>query len=240
MRCCCGCKKKENESVSEVKDAGKVKIVVLLGPPGAGKGTIAQYLLDNYEVVHFSTGNLLRNEVKNDTGLGREVSAQVGSGGLVSDDIINRVVESNLAKTLEGDSVVLLDGYPRSVDQAKFLDRLDSGCLKDTIRIIEIDVGSEVVVARLSGRKVCSKCGATFGYLDVITECSRCGGVIVKRADDEEAVLMRRWQEYENTTMPVFEYYGSRLLEINGDASPDEVARNVSDVFRGFGVKKRR
>ncbi|MDR2794459.1 MAG: nucleoside monophosphate kinase [Holosporaceae bacterium] len=243
MRCCCGCKKKENESVPGTKDtkgAKSVKIVVLLGAPGAGKGTVAQYLLDNYDVVHFSTGNLLRNEVKNDTELGREVSAYVGSGGLVNDDIINKVVELNLAKTLESGSAILLDGYPRSVDQAKFLDQLDSGSLRDAIRIIEIDVESEVVVARLFDRKICSKCGATFGRLDVIAECSRCGGAFVKRPDDEEVVIRRRLQEYKSTTMPVSEYYGSRLLKVNGDRSPDEVARGVTDVFRDFGVKKRR
>ncbi|MDR2681525.1 MAG: nucleoside monophosphate kinase [Holosporaceae bacterium] len=241
MRCCCGCRKKENGSDVGIENPKKdVKVVMLLGAPGAGKGTVAQYLLDNYDVVHFSTGNLLRNEVKNETELGREVSSLVGSGALVGDSIVNRVVESNLSKTLEGTSMVLLDGYPRSVDQAKFLDQLGSGCLRDAIRIVEIDVDREVVVTRLSGRRMCSKCSAVFGHLDTTAECSRCGGALVKRADDEETVIRRRLREYENTTKPVSEYYGDRLLKVHGDAPPDEVARSVEDVFRDFGVKKRR
>lgn len=228
--------------------ASQVKIVILFGAPGAGKGTIAQHLLDNYSVVHFSTGNLLRNEVKNSTPIGKEVEAILSSGKLVGDDVVNRVVESNLLSALAGDSVVLLDGYPRTVEQAKFLDSIESGRLQSIIRVLELDVDHDVVVARIAGRVVCSKCGATFsgaqlaaenGGVDVKT-CPRCGAELIKRADDSEDVVRRRLQEYVSMTLPVSRYYADRLAKVSGEGTPEDVARNVDDVFRDFGIEKRR
>lgn len=219
-----------------------VKIVILFGAPGAGKGTVAQHLLDNYSVVHFSTGNLLRNEVKSGTSIGKEVEAILSSGKLVGDDVVNRVVESNLQKALSGNDVVLLDGYPRTVEQAKFLDAIDAGSLKSSIRVLELDVNHEVVVSRIAGRVVCSKCGATFSSSQIngSTVCSRCGGELIKRADDSEEVVRRRLQEYVNMTLPVSRYYTDRLVKVSGEETPEEVARNVDDAFRDFGIEKRR
>lgn len=219
-----------------------VKIVILFGAPGAGKGTVAQHLLDNYGVVHFSTGNLLRNEVKSGTSIGKEVETILSSGKLVGDDVVNRVVESNLQKALSGNDVVLLDGYPRTVEQAKFLDAIDAGSLKSSIRVLELDVNHEVVVSRIAGRVVCSKCGATFSssQLNGSTVCSRCGSELIKRADDSEEVVRRRLQEYVNMTLPVSRYYADRLVKVSGEGTPEEVARNVDDAFRDFGIEKRR
>lgn len=219
-----------------------VKIVILFGAPGAGKGTVAQHLLDNYGVVHFSTGNLLRNEVKSGTSIGKEVETILSSGKLVGDDVVNRVVESNLQKALSGNDVVLLDGYPRTVEQAKFLDAIDAGSLKSSIRVLELDVDHEVVVSRIAGRVVCSKCGATFSSSQIngSTVCSRCGGELIKRADDSEEVVRRRLQEYVNMTLPVSRYYTDRLVKVSGEGTPEEVARNVDDAFRDFGIEKRR
>ena len=219
-----------------------VKIVILFGAPGAGKGTVAQHLLDNYGVVHFSTGNLLRNEVKSGTSIGKEVETILSSGKLVGDDVVNRVVESNLQKALSGNDVVLLDGYPRTVEQAKFLDAIDAGSLKSSIRVLELDVDHEVVVSRIAGRVVCSKCGATFSSSQIngSTVCSRCGGELIKRADDSEEVVRRRLQEYVNMTLPVSRYYIDRLVKVSGEGTPEEVARNVDDAFRDFGIEKRR
>ncbi|GHU16448.1 adenylate kinase [Alphaproteobacteria bacterium] len=232
MSCCC-CKDNKNKYSIEVR------VVVLLGAPGSGKGTVAQYLLDNYNVLHFSTGNLLRNEVKEDTEIGREVSSIMGSGGLVSDDIVNRVVESNLMKALATDSVILLDGYPRTLAQAKYLDRMCEGNLEQLVRVIELKVDRELAIARVSRRRICSECGATFGPLDD-AKCSRCGGALVKRADDEEVVVRRRMLEYDAVTRPVSGHYECRLYDISGEAPPEKVVREVDEAFRDFFIKKRR
>lgn len=223
----------------------EVKYIVLFGAPGAGKGTVAQYLLDNYNVVHFSTGNLLKNEVKNNTALGKEVSAILGSGGLVGDDLVNKVVEANMLN-MSSNSVILLDGYPRTVDQAKFLDSLEAGKVKSALRVVELDVDGEIVVSRIVDRTVCSKCFATFSISQIKKSggdpkvCSRCGGELVKRADDEEAVVRQRLDVYAKMTLPVADYYADRLIKVSGDASPEEVARRVDKVLCDFGIKKGR
>lgn len=211
-----------------------LKVVILLGAPGAGKGTVAQHLVDNFGVIHFSTGNLLRNEVKNATKVGVVVEAILGSGGLVSDEVVNEVVEINLQRTLSEKRVILLDGFPRSVDQAKFLDTVFNACLRDSLRVLEIDVDHEFVVARVSGRRVCIKCAATFGIDDRGDRCSRCGGELTKRPDDDEEVVRRRLIEYQRVTLPVSAYYADRLVKIDGNLSREDVLRNVTDVVENF------
>lgn len=227
-------------------ESTEVKILVLYGPPGAGKGTIAQYLLDNYNVVHFSTGNLLRNEVKNDTAIGKKVASILGSGGLVDDDIVNTVIESNLLNTLLNDNIVLLDGYPRTVEQAKFLDIINGGKLKSMIRVIEIEVDHEVVISRITKRLVCAQCGSTFNSSQLMADggnvsmCERCGGSLIRRADDSEAVVRNRLEEYTNVTLPVSAYYAERVIKIFGNETPKKVSEGVDAVLGGFGIKKRR
>ena len=210
------------------------KIVILLGAPGSGKGTIAQHLIDKYNVLHFSTGNLLRNEIKNETEIGKEVKSILGSGGLVSDDVVNRVVESNIRKELDSGKVVLLDGYPRTVEQAKFLDSMLGK--EVAVHAVELDVDHEAVVERISKRRVCGSCGGTFTVSADMKVCPRCGGELVQRADDNEAVVRQRLAEYVASTLPVSGYYADRLIKVSGNASPEEVARNVDNVFRDLGL----
>lgn len=218
----------------------EVKIVILLGAPGAGKGTIAQHLLDNFNVLHFSTGNLLRNEIKNKTDIGLKVKNILGTGGLVDDSIINTIVEKNLLEALSSKNSILLDGYPRTLEQAYYLDNLNNGALRGLIKTLEIDIDPEIVVQRIASRKVCANCGATYGALDKCEKCTRCGGVLIKRADDEESVVRRRIEEYVKITVPVSEYYRERLVKVSGEARPEEVMRSVNEVFRNFNIEMRR
>lgn len=216
-----------------------MKILILLGAPGAGKGTVAQYLAENYDVCHFSTGNLLRNEVKRESDIGLKVKDILGSGGLVGDDIVNDIVEKNIKEVLEKDSLIILDGYPRTRNQAVVLDNMESGVLKDEIRVLELDVDTEVVVKRISSRRVCASCGKTYGPQDKIDVCS-CGGELIKRKDDEESAVRTRLEKYEAETRPVSDYFGDRLVKVSGDGKPEEVAQRVDEVLARFGIKKRR
>ena len=212
-------------------------IIILLGAPGAGKGTVAQYLKDKYDVCHFSTGNLLRDEVKKETDIGLKVKSILGSGGLVDDSIVNGIVEHRIGDAVSGYDAVILDGYPRTKKQAVVLDGMLDGTLKSSIRVVEIDVDEDEVVARISGRKVCSQCGKTYGPLD---EFCSCGGDLVKRKDDEESVVRKRLEKYVEETLPISAYYSDRLVKVSGKGTQEEVAQRIDEVLRGFGIKKRR
>jgi len=216
-----------------------MKILILLGAPGAGKGTVAQYLAENYDVCHFSTGNLLRNEVKKESDIGLKVKDILGSGGLVGDDIVNGIVAKNIEEVLDTGSLVILDGYPRTRNQAVELDKMMSGSLKGEIRVLELDVDNEVVVQRISQRRVCASCGKTYGPQDKIETCT-CGGELIKRKDDEESVVRDRLRKYEDETRPVSDYYSDRLIKVSGEGKPEEVARRVDEALAKFGIKKRR
>ncbi len=216
-----------------------MKILILLGAPGAGKGTVAQYLAENYDVRHFSTGNLLRNEVKKESDIGLRVKDILGSGGLVGDDIVNEIVSKNIGEVLSTGSLIILDGYPRTRNQAIELDRMMSGSLKDEIRVLELAVDNEVVVQRISQRRVCASCGKTYGPQDKVEVCS-CGGELIKRKDDEEAVVRSRLKKYEEETRPVSDYYADRLVKVSGEGKPEEVAQRVDKTLAKFEIKKRR
>ena len=216
-----------------------MKILILLGAPGAGKGTVAQYLAENYDVHHFSTGNLLRNEVKKESDIGLKVKDILRLGGLVSDDIVNGIVAKNIEEVLDAGSLVILDGYPRTRSQAVELDGMMSGSLKDEIRVLELAVDNEVVVQRISRRRVCASCGKTYGPQDEIESCT-CGGELVKRKDDEESVVRDRLKRYEAETRPVSDYYSDRLIKVSGEGKPEDVAQRVDEALAKFGIKKRR
>ncbi len=216
-----------------------MKILILLGAPGAGKGTVAQYLSENYNVCHFSTGNLLRNEVKKKSDIGLKVKDILGSGGLVGDDIVNEIVAKNISDVLNTESLIMLDGYPRTTNQAIALDGMLSGSLKQEIRVLELEVDNEVVVKRISQRRVCASCGKTYGPQDEIDRCS-CGGDLVKRKDDEESVVRNRLEKYELETRPLSNYYADRLVKVSGEGKPEEVAQRVDETLAKFGINKRR
>ena len=215
-----------------------MRILLLFGAPGAGKGTIAQYLAENYDVCHFSVGNLLRNEVKSKTDIGVKIEAILGAGQLVSNDIVNEITMRNVEKALESDSLIILDGYPRTKNQAEVLDSMRNGSLRDEIRVLELSIDKETFLSRISQRRVCAKCGRTYGPQDKISVCS-CGGELVKRKDDDESAVMTRWSSYEAETLPLSEYFADRLIKVSGDGTPEEVAHRVDNALAEFGLKRK-
>src|SRR5258705_61642 len=194
--------------------------LVMLGPPGAGKGTQARQLRRKWEIAHISTGAMLREEVAAGTPLGREVASIMDSGGLIDDELITRVVTERLAQS---DTKVgfLLDGFPRTIPQAKSLDRLVAD--RAPLIIIDIVLSEAEVVRRLASRMVCAECGAN--AVGDGSACHDCGGPLVPRADDRKQVVLNRLKVYRDQTEPLVQYYGRRrtYCHIDGARLPDDV-----------------
>src|SRR5258705_1082550 len=198
--------------------------LVMLGPPGAGKGTQARQLRRKWNIPHISTGAMLREAVQAGTPLGREVAAIMESGALISDEVITRVVSERLAQS-DNRAGFLLDGFPRTIPQARSLDQMVAE--RAPLVILDIVLSEAEVIRRLASRMVCSECGANAaGEGDV---CHDCGGPLVPRADDREQVVLNRLEVYRNQTEPLVRYYGGRptYCRIDGARLPDDVTADI-------------
>jgi adenylate kinase len=198
--------------------------LVMLGPPGAGKGTQARQLRRKWNIPHISTGAMLREAVQAGTPLGRQVAAIMESGGLISDDVITHVVIERLAHP-DTNGGFLLDGYPRTIPQAEALDRMLSG--RAPLVVVDIVLSEAEVVRRLASRMVCAECGAN--AVGEGPACHDCGGPLVPRADDREQVVLNRLNVYRDQTEPLIAYYGSRstYCRIDGARLPDDVTADI-------------
>lgn len=211
--------------------------LVLLGPPGAGKGTQAKFLAQRYNIAHVSTGNILRQEVQEGTDLGRQAETFMTAGNLVPDHLIIRMVEKRIAEP-DCRSGFLLDGFPRTVAQADALggmfDRL--GLQLDAVLLITVE--DESLVRRLSGRRWCSRCGAVY-HLEFSApkqdgRCDQCAGDLVQREDDREETVRNRLLVYHKQTGPLIEYYRSRnlLRAIDGTGSIEAVTQRMEEILQ--------
>ena len=198
----------------------------MFGPPGAGKGTQAARLARMWAIPHISTGALLREAVRAETPLGREVKAVIAGGGLVIDALMTRVVRERLEHP-DTQMGFLLDGYPRTVAQAQALDEFVSALV-----IIELFVPESEVLRRLASRMVCAECGANAQDDRDFSSCHNCGGPLIPRVDDTEAVVRTRMDVYRTRTEPLVAFYGTRATfrRINGDQLADAV---TADIVRG-------
>ena len=210
--------------------------LILLGPPGAGKGTQSKLLEARYGVAQISTGDMLRAEVKAGSPIGLE------AGGLVSDDLIIRMIGERITRP-ECAHGFILDGFPRTVPQAEALDKLLHETVVDLDAVIELKVDEQVLVERISGRFSCAKCGT--GYHDkfklpkVAGVCDACGSTeFIRRADDKAETVHARLEAYNEQTAPILPYYQAkhRLFTVDGMAEMDEVERQIEAVLRQVGV----
>lgn len=199
--------------------------LVLLGPPGAGKGTQAEHFAATRGVPRISTGDILREAVETGTPLGRTAKAVMDAGQLVADDVIIGIVQERLARPDASEGFVL-DGFPRTVIQADALDAMLNG--RGPLVIVEIVVPEETLVRRLSTRRICVNCG--WNASPGATSCARCGGGLVPRRDDDDEIVRARLEVHQRQTGPLVEYYRPRptFRQIQGDQSQGDVARDLA------------
>ncbi len=200
--------------------------LVFLGPPGAGKGTQAIGVSEKQGIAHISTGDILRNEIKQGTKLGMEAKSFMDAGKLVPDDTVIGIVAQRLTKP-DCKKGFLLDGFPRTVVQAQAL-----ADKTDIEMVINIDVPDDVIIKRLSGRRVCKYCGATYHVSNMKGDtCSACGGALIQRADDKPETIQKRLDVYKTQTQPLIEFYRKQgvLHTVNG-------ARDIDTVFEEIGA----
>jgi adenylate kinase len=209
-------------------------ILVFLGPPGAGKGTQAKLLSQRMGFLHLSTGDLLREAVKNQTPLGKKAKEYMDRGELVPDELIVQLIEETMPK----DGNVILDGFPRTVNQALALEEMLKGKGKKISKVLFFDVPDEVIIDRLSGRRVCSKCGAVYHakYNPPKVEgvCDQCGGSLVQRDDDKEEVVKKRLEVYRKQTQPLIEFYQDKniIYRLDAGKAVEELFEEVKGLIR--------
>lgn len=210
--------------------------LVMLGAPGAGKGTQAELISKKYNVPHISTGDILRDSVAKQTELGTKAKAFMDAGELVPDQLVIDIVKERLGREDCGNGFIL-DGFPRTVTQAQVLQDVLEGMNRKLDAVLDIEVSEEELVRRLTQRRQCRNCGKiyhlTYNPPKDDSLCDKCGGEVYQRADDEETAIKKRLEEYGKKTQPLISYYEELNISkvINGAKSTDEVFSDIERVL---------
>ena len=213
-----------------------MKIVILLGAPGSGKGTVAGRLTTaDAALKHVSSGDLLRDAVRRGTPAGKEADGYMKAGKLVPDTIIAQMIADLIEGIQDPGTVLLLDGFPRNVAQAKTLDEILKKVNSEISSVVLLEVPDSVIVERIAGRRSCPKCGAGYHvkFLPPKREgiCDTCGGELITRKDDNPETVQNRLDVYREQTFPLVEFYGSRVKKVDGLGQVEEVAARVKKVL---------
>ena len=209
--------------------------IILLGPPGSGKGTQAKMIAEKYKVKHISTGDILRENVRNGTPLGVEAKKFMDSGKLVPDSLLIDIIKDRLAKP-DVKAGWMLDGYPRTIPQAEALDKILPGLSQKIDVVLNVDVPDAELIKRVTGRRMC-KCGTTyhvqFNPPKVAGKCDACGADLYQRADDTEATVKERLQAYHAQTQPLIDFYNKRgiVANINGTGDIKAIFGNIAKAL---------
>ncbi|QSZ27139.1 adenylate kinase [Aceticella autotrophica] len=210
--------------------------IVLLGSPGAGKGTQASMIAEANHIPHISTGDIFRYNIKNETELGKLAKQYIDKGLLVPDDVTNKIVQDRIQKE-DCKNGFLLDGYPRNVYQAEFFDNLLEEKNLKLDFVLNINVDKDILINRLGGRRICPNCGATY---HIVTDppkiegiCDKCGAKLIIRSDDNIDSVLKRLKVYEDETKPLIEYYSKKniLIDIDGNKPVNEVFESIQALM---------
>ena len=208
--------------------------LILLGAPGAGKGTQAELICQHFDIPAISTGNIIREALKSGTEMGLKAKVYTEAGQLVPDEIVIGIINERLAKD-DCKKGFLLDGFPRTIPQAEALDAM--GIVID--KVVDIDVPDEVIVNRMSGRRVCEKCGASYHVVNkkpaVEGVCDLCAGALVQRKDDHPDTVLERLRVYHEKTEPLKAYYEkqNKVFSVDGQGDISEIAKQIISGLEG-------
>lgn len=210
--------------------------LIFLGPPGAGKGTQAKIIAQKYNILQISTGDILRQAVKDKTKLGLEAKKYMDAGELVPDSVVIGLIEEVLSSDRVSNGFIL-DGFPRTVEQAKALDEISQRLNKPIDIVISIEVDDAELIERLTGRRTCKQCGAMYHITKnppkVEGICDKCGGELYQRDDDKEETIKERLRVYKNSTAPLIDYYKDKglLVSIDGSKEISEITESIIKVM---------
>lgn len=210
--------------------------LILLGPPGAGKGTQSVVLSKKYNIPHISTGDILREAVKDKLPLGMKAKSFMDKGELVPDEIVTGIVAERLKKPDTKNSFIL-DGFPRTIKQAVDLDAALKAIVSGIDMVLYFETSPKVAIERLSGRRVCKACGAIYHIKNMPPKkdgiCDKCSAALVQRPDDREDTVLKRLKVYEQQTKPLIDYYAKQgvLKKVSGDLAVDDLFKVLSNIF---------
>lgn len=209
--------------------------LILLGAPGAGKGTVASVLTEHFSIPAISTGNIIREALKSGSELGLKAKSYMDSGALVPDEVVIEIIKDRLEKD-DCKAGFILDGFPRTIAQAEALDKM--GVNIDLV--LDIDAEDEMIIRRLSGRRVCEKCGTPYHLTNIPPKvegiCDKCAGTLVQRKDDEPNTVRERLAVYHEVTEPLIDYYKKtgKLLIVNGAEAFEDTKLNLFSALEGL------
>ncbi len=211
--------------------------LVLLGPPGAGKGTFAGLIKQSLGLCHISTGDMLREAMKSGSDLGKTVKSYVESGGLVPDELIVQIIEQRLKQDDVQQHGYLLDGFPRTTPQAQALDDILDRIRQPIDLVVYMEAGLPVIVQRLTGRRICRQCNAIYHIVNMPSKqegiCDACGGELYQRPDDNEETITNRMNVYTQSTQPIVDYYQSqdKLRKFNAENKTIELLNELKKIL---------
>ncbi|MEN6626882.1 MAG: adenylate kinase [Candidatus Sumerlaeia bacterium] len=215
------------------------KVVALFGPPGSGKGTQAERIVEEFGYTHLSPGNMLREEIRQGTDLGREAESIMKAGKLVPDSVINPMVAGRIRQELAAGRRVLLDGYPRTIPQAEYMETALREIGSEVSVVFRLEIAIEALLSRLLGRLNCPKCGAIYHEQSkppaAAGICDACGTELVKRSDDNEASVRQRMDAYRQQTEPILDRFAAqgKVALVEADRSPEAVYADICRRLRG-------